>query len=332
MNDTDNTQDRGLTTEQIAAAGPGTGQQDIPAPTGHQGFDDDNAAGLTAGHAASEHAGRSAPGDADAADPRTRASLLEDGELQSITMRWKDIQAEFVDEPRTAVQEADALVAELMQRLAAMFASERAGLEERWAGGHQISTEDLRQGLRRYRSFFERLLAASAGCPVIHPRPLGIQPFRAGVPAGGHVSGRDPPPGDSQERDAFPDGGSRVEVIKPGVSLAPPVHKAESVISRATFGMGIQQARPGSVGRRPPPGAGRFSATWSPGQRHRRYRSHSPCPLACARLWHRGGGQLAVAYLYGQLGDWRDLGYLKRRPARDLGPGFGHIFIAEVRE
>jgi len=160
MNDTDNTQDRGLTTEQIAAAGPGTGQQDIPAPTGHQGFDDDNASRLTAGHAASEHAGRSAPGDGDAADPGARASLLEDGELQSITMRWKDIQAEFVDEPRTAVQEADALVAKLMQRLAAMFASERAGLEERWAGGHQVSTEDLRQGLRRYRSFFERLLAA----------------------------------------------------------------------------------------------------------------------------------------------------------------------------
>jgi hypothetical protein len=47
-----------------------------------------------------------------------------------------------------------------MQRLAAMFASERAGLEKRWAGGDEVSTEDLRQGLRRYRSFFERLLAA----------------------------------------------------------------------------------------------------------------------------------------------------------------------------
>ena len=86
--------------------------------------------------------------------------MLEDGELQSITMRWKDIQAEFVDEPEQAVQEADALVAELMQRLAAMFANERAGLEKRLAGDQQVSTEDLRQGLRRYRSFFERLLAA----------------------------------------------------------------------------------------------------------------------------------------------------------------------------
>jgi len=167
MNDTDNTQDRGLTTDQIAAAGTWTGQEDVPQPTGHEGFDDgyaDNAARPTTGPAASGPADRNAPdatghGSA-AADPGTRASLLEDGELQSITMRWKDIQAEFVDEPEQAVQEADALVAELMQRLAAMFAGERADLEKRLAGDQQVSTEDLRQGLRRYRSFFERLLAA----------------------------------------------------------------------------------------------------------------------------------------------------------------------------
>ena len=89
-----------------------------------------------------------------------RVCLLDDSELQTLTMRWKDIQAEFVDEPTTAVKEADALVAELMQRLAAMFASERHELENRWSSGSEVSTEDLRQGLRLYRSFFERLLAA----------------------------------------------------------------------------------------------------------------------------------------------------------------------------
>jgi hypothetical protein len=178
MNNADNTQDRGLTTEQIAAAGAAPGPDDVPAPTGHDGYVDDNdgyvddndgyvddnVTPLVADHAASGHVGRSAPDTGDvgsaAANPGTPASLLEDGELQSITMRWKDIQAEFVDEPTKAVQEADALVAELMQRLAAMFATERAELENRWAGDNQVSTEDLRQGLRRYRSFFERLLAA----------------------------------------------------------------------------------------------------------------------------------------------------------------------------
>jgi len=86
--------------------------------------------------------------------------LLADDELKSILVRWKDIQAEFVDEPRTAVQDADALVADLMQRLAQLFATEREQLESRWASGNDVSTEDLRRGLRRYRSFFERLLAA----------------------------------------------------------------------------------------------------------------------------------------------------------------------------
>ncbi len=74
--------------------------------------------------------------------------------------RWKDIQAGFVDEPRAAVHDADVLVADLMQRLAQMFASERKQLESRWAGGNDVSTDDLRHSLRRYRSFFERLLAA----------------------------------------------------------------------------------------------------------------------------------------------------------------------------
>jgi hypothetical protein len=222
MYDTDSTEDRELTTEQIATAGTAPAWQDVPEPTGPQGYEDDNAAplvtdyeddgaplvtdheddnaaplvtdheddnaaplvadheddneaplvtdheddnaALVADHAAPGQAVRSAPyagnGASGTADPARRASLLEDGELQGITARWKDIQAEFVEEPKVAVQQADALVAELMQRLAVMFAAERAELENRLAGGDEVSTEDLRQGLRRYRSFFERLLAA----------------------------------------------------------------------------------------------------------------------------------------------------------------------------
>jgi hypothetical protein len=164
MNDADNNQDHGLTTEQIAAAGSRPAQDDIPARDGRPGYDDDNVAPLATDYAVSGHDDRGAPdaavGGSAAAEHGSHASLLDDGELQDMTMRWKDIQAEFVDEPTTAVREADALVAELMQRLATMFASERAELENRWDGGNQVSTEELRQGLRLYRSFFERLLAA----------------------------------------------------------------------------------------------------------------------------------------------------------------------------
>jgi hypothetical protein len=94
------------------------------------------------------------------ADRTPPARLLESDELQRTVARWKEIQAHFVDEPRTAVEQADALVAGLMRQLTAMLSRERAELEERWAGGSEVSTEELRQSLRRYRAFFERLLAA----------------------------------------------------------------------------------------------------------------------------------------------------------------------------
>jgi len=73
--------------------------------------------------------------------------------------RWDAIQTGFVDEPRKAVEEADALVAQVIKRLTEVFADERTTLEHQWDRGEQVSTEDLRQALRRYRSFFERLLA-----------------------------------------------------------------------------------------------------------------------------------------------------------------------------
>jgi hypothetical protein len=73
--------------------------------------------------------------------------------------RWSAIQTGFVDEPRKAVEEADTLVAEVMKRLAEVFAEERHQLESRWEHADQVSTEDLRLAMRRYRSFFERLLS-----------------------------------------------------------------------------------------------------------------------------------------------------------------------------
>ena len=63
-----------------------------------------------------------------------------------------------MDEPRRSVEQADALVAEVIKRLAETFAEERSKLEGQWGRGDDVSTEDLRVSLRRYRSFFDRLL------------------------------------------------------------------------------------------------------------------------------------------------------------------------------
>jgi len=47
-----------------------------------------------------------------------------------------------------------------MQRLAATFSDERQQLEGQWDRGDDVSIEDLRVALTRYRSFFDRLLSA----------------------------------------------------------------------------------------------------------------------------------------------------------------------------
>jgi len=85
--------------------------------------------------------------------------LFEADEAQSLRSRWGSIQTQFVDEPRHSVELADELVASAMKRLAEIFASERDELERNWDRGDDVSTEDLRIALQRYRSFFDRLLS-----------------------------------------------------------------------------------------------------------------------------------------------------------------------------
>jgi len=87
-------------------------------------------------------------------------AMFPHDELNQLRPQWNAIQTKFIDEPRHSVEEADALVASTVQRLAETFATERAKLEAQWAKGGDVSTEDLRLALRRYRSFFDRLLSA----------------------------------------------------------------------------------------------------------------------------------------------------------------------------
>lgn len=95
----------------------------------------------------------------DASESQHRAPLFPDTELGDFRNRWQNVQAGFVDDPRTAVRQADELVASVMKRLADVFSEERSKLERDWDKGGDVSTEDLRQALQRYRSFFDRLLS-----------------------------------------------------------------------------------------------------------------------------------------------------------------------------
>jgi hypothetical protein len=84
--------------------------------------------------------------------------LFEEESAKKFRSRWLVIQSKFVDDPHDSVKQADDLVADIIKSVTMSFADRRIALEKQWNNGENISTEDMRQALKRYRSFFERLL------------------------------------------------------------------------------------------------------------------------------------------------------------------------------
>jgi hypothetical protein len=91
-------------------------------------------------------------------DTGSLAELLNRADSEQFRTRWNEIQGKFVDQPRVAVQEADGLVSEVIAQITQMFADEHSTLESQWHQGQEVSSEDFRQALLRYRSFFNRLV------------------------------------------------------------------------------------------------------------------------------------------------------------------------------
>jgi hypothetical protein len=136
-----NERSRRLTTDELAAAG----------ARRQQGTD-------AIAHPAEEREVEERPGESNARESEL-SPLFSDEEERNFRNRWKDIQTGFVDEPRRSVEQADELIAKLLQRLAESFSEQRSHLEQQWEKSDSASTEDLRLALRRYRSFFDRLLS-----------------------------------------------------------------------------------------------------------------------------------------------------------------------------
>jgi hypothetical protein len=99
------------------------------------------------------------PGDA-------HSSYLDDQAARRAAARWQEIQSEFVDDPRRTVASAHELVGELVQSIIDRFTRERAELERQWSRGGEVSTEDLRVCLQRYRAFFNQLLPQAVQRPM----------------------------------------------------------------------------------------------------------------------------------------------------------------------
>jgi hypothetical protein len=149
MNRTENPDPRGrtLTTADLAAAGRRPPQDTYDSDRDDQRIERED-------ERASRERGFEASTDREKPDPLFTPDVAE-----RYRARWAAVQSSFVDDPRRAASQGDELVAEVLKNLADSFARERQQLDQQLSESGEAATETLRVGLRRYRSFFDRLLS-----------------------------------------------------------------------------------------------------------------------------------------------------------------------------
>jgi hypothetical protein len=99
------------------------------------------------------------PAETEAAESTERTWLFSDKDAEGYRSRWLEVQSRFVDAPRESVEAADKLVADVIRHLTSVFADQQKQLESQIQRSGKLSTEDHRLALRRYRTFFDRLLS-----------------------------------------------------------------------------------------------------------------------------------------------------------------------------
>lgn len=116
--------------------------------------------GATEHAAAGQHTERQSERHGQRTDDEEHVALFDPREAEELQGRWREVQTAFVDDPRSAVQGADQLVAQVIQSLTASFAAHKKELDSQWQDSDQSgpATEDLRLALRRYRTLFNQLL------------------------------------------------------------------------------------------------------------------------------------------------------------------------------
>jgi hypothetical protein len=150
-----------MTTNETRPAAPANAP-DAPPSTAQQTRQDESSVGArdpvaesTPGEAARQGEPRSGTAHVDSVEG---VSLIAHDRCVDYRSRWGVVQGDFIDEPRKAVTDADALVGEILDDLSETFHGQRRSLERQWEDD-ESTTEDMRIALRRYRTFFDRLLS-----------------------------------------------------------------------------------------------------------------------------------------------------------------------------
>jgi FtsZ-interacting cell division protein ZipA len=124
---------------------------------------------------------------------RDRAERVEQLHIRALSpeesaryaAEWRSVQAQFVDDPRNAIGDADRLVAEVMQargypmadfeQRAADISVDHPDVVEHYRAAHglagrsaqgEVKTEDMRQAMVHYRHLFDDLIGTTESTPT----------------------------------------------------------------------------------------------------------------------------------------------------------------------
>lgn len=95
-------------------------------------------------------------------DATTEDQLLDGDERQALRDRWVRVEERFVNDPAAAVGAADELVERVVEQIRMALDDRRSDARGRWDPPDDLTTEQLREALHRYRVLFEQLADAPA--------------------------------------------------------------------------------------------------------------------------------------------------------------------------
>jgi hypothetical protein len=141
--------------EDAAAAPEGDrGPADGPVGTGFRGVPPTEGEWVAGTHGPGQEA--PAPGGT-RADPGAGAGARLLTDQAGLRERWLQIQSGFIDDPRASVTEAAGFVGEIATTIVTAVQERERSLRGAWDTNGDADTEDLRNALREYRTFFELL-------------------------------------------------------------------------------------------------------------------------------------------------------------------------------